>query len=212
METARTRRSRYWKSAADNGWKPNLSPRSRQALTEGWKRTTEAFEKDFQPDLWVTLETVKPMSYERGKRLVRTFWSSVCRKYKTHAKIMMFSDVQPNSPSHIKHDYHHLVSWIGVSVPAETIAKLWHVYINDKMFKEARDGILDIESLAVRDYVADVQQYKQKNEQQDYIHILQYALTGHEWVEVFIACHHTGQCKKKGCRVRQREEAIEKIT
>lgn len=205
MEASHTRKRRKSKSAQQRWFDRPASARVIEERGKGWQAVTERFEREFSPDLWVTLETVQPVPYKRGKRLVRAFWSKVCRKYKCHAEIMLFSDQQPNSTYSGKHDYHHFVRWIDGTVPNEAIGAMWQAFLNKRLFAANKDKELDINDMAVRDYVANIQPYQKRVETHAYNHCFKYAWTGHEWHETFIACPHTGQCKKKGCRYRNRD-------
>jgi hypothetical protein len=202
MDATHTRNRYKRKSRQQQGLDRISSDRAREELDKGWQVLTERFEAQFEPDLWVTLETIKEMPYKRGKRLVRAFWSMVCRKYKCHAEIMMFSDQQPNSTYTSKNDYHHIVKWIDGEVPSDAIAKLWQAFLMKRIFSSNKRKKIDINDIPVRDYVADIQPYKKKNENHSYNHCLRYAWTGHEWYERFVACPNTGQCKHKGCKFK----------
>ena len=165
---------------------------------KAWAEVTETFERQHSPSLWVTLETIKPVTHERGMKLVKTFWRKVCSKYRTHCYVMTFSDTQPNTRHKQKYDWHNIVCWIGASVEHEHIAKMWQAYINKIMFRTHRNDTFALDLLSVRKYAADIQDYKQRVLKHGYNHCLRYAYK-HEWVDTYVACHHKGACRKRGC-------------
>ena len=194
------------REGVQNGFQRRFSPQSQLRADDAWKVTTDEFEKKYDPDLWITLETIKPIRREVANKIIRKFWNRICRQHNTHAVIFQFSDHQPNSYDKDKYDYHFILSWEGPSVPVEYIKKRWETLIRDHLWKTVLiedSETISISNLCDTEYLVDIQPYLQKNTNYSYNRALRYGFK-HEWIEAYVACPHKGQCKHKGCRVRNR--------
>ena len=186
------RAKRYW------GTQTVQSTRGRLELDDAWDVICEDYDQTYKPDLWMNLDTIRPMDKNKASQLIRKFFTKLCREHDTHCRVHTFRDVQKNSKFDDKYDNHCIVSWIGKSVSIEDVIKSWLNFADKQIFK-VKPNRLSVGDVVTRKYSIDIQDYKERTREVKILHPLRYASDGHEWSEVYVACSGKKKCRRRGC-------------
>ena len=168
-----------------------------------WQKHTAYYEQTYRPNLWVTFETIQPVTDpQKLEALVQTFWRKVCQKYKVEAWIDCVTDISPKA---IEDKYHsHCIVRIDGKIPSRSqMTMMWLGMINKHLFGSNHKEKISKEELASKAYALNVQPYEQRATDCPYNRCDRYALVGHEWQKVYCVDKND-----KAARRKRREQKL----